>query len=67
MKKILMIALALGLAVALAAPAMATDWSARGHIYVGGAIHETVPPAGPPQFPFASFDGGCYYAPDFNA
>jgi len=57
MKKMLMIALALGLAVALAAPAMATDWSARGHIYVGGAIHETVPPAGPPQFPFASFDG----------
>jgi hypothetical protein len=57
MKKMLMIALALGLAVALAAPAMATDWSARGHIYVGGAIHETVPPAGPPQYPFFAFDG----------
>jgi hypothetical protein len=57
MKKMLMIALALGLAVALAAPAMATDWSARGHIYVGGAIHKTVPPAGPPQFPFFAFDG----------
>jgi hypothetical protein len=50
MKKILLIALALGLAVALAAPAMATDWSARGHIYVGGAIHKTVPPAGPPNW-----------------
>jgi hypothetical protein len=50
MKKMLMIALALGLAVALAAPAMATDWSARGFIFVGGAIHKTVPPAGPPQF-----------------
>jgi hypothetical protein len=57
MKKMLMIALALGLAVALAAPAMATDWSARGHIYVGGALHKTVPPAGPPQFPFYAFDG----------
>jgi hypothetical protein len=52
MKKILLIALALGLAVALAAPAMATDWSARGHIWVGGAIHKTVPISGPPQFPF---------------
>lgn len=52
MKKMLMIALALGLAVALAAPAMATDWSARGHIYVGGAIHRTAPAAGPPQYPF---------------
>lgn len=51
MKKMLMIALALGLVVALAAPAMATDWSARGHIFVGGAIHRTVPAAGPPQFP----------------
>jgi hypothetical protein len=57
MKKMLMIALALGLAVALAAPAMATDWSARGHIFVGGAIHKTVPAAGPPQFP-AWFWGG---------
>jgi hypothetical protein len=50
MKKMLMIALALGLAVALAAPATATDWSARGFIFVGGAVHKTVPPAGPPQF-----------------
>jgi hypothetical protein len=58
MKKILLIALALGLAVALAAPAMATDWSARGHIWVGGAIHKTVPPSGPPQFPAFFFWGG---------
>jgi hypothetical protein len=50
MKKMLIVALALGLVVALAVPAMATDWSARGHIFVGGAIHRTVPPAGPPQF-----------------
>jgi hypothetical protein len=45
MKKMLIIALALGLAVTMAAPAMATDWSARGHIFIGGAIHRTVPPA----------------------
>ena len=49
MKKILMIALALGLAVALAAPAMATDWSARGWIGVTGAVHQSVGTAGGPQ------------------
>jgi hypothetical protein len=63
MKKILMIALALGLAVVLAAPAMATDWSARGHIFVGGAIHEVVPPAGPPQYPAYFVWGIPFFAP----
>jgi hypothetical protein len=50
MKKMLMIMLALGLVVGLAVPATATDWSARGHIFVGGAIHRTVPPAGGPNY-----------------
>jgi hypothetical protein len=54
MKKMLLIALALGLVVAMAVPAMATDWSARGHIFVGGAIHKTVPSAGPPALPFVN-------------
>lgn len=54
MKKMLLIALALGLVVAMAAPAMATDWSARGWIWVGGAIHKTVFSAGPPPLPYVN-------------
>jgi hypothetical protein len=59
MKKALLIGLALGLAVALAAPATATDWSASGYIYVLGALHKTMPSGGPPPSPDpADFYGG---------
>jgi len=42
MKKALLIGLAVGLAVALAAPAFAIDWSARGEIAIMGAYYKNI-------------------------
>lgn len=42
MKKALLIGLAVGLAVALAAPAFAIDWSARGQITIYGAYYKNI-------------------------
>jgi hypothetical protein len=63
MKKALLIGLAVCLGVALAAPAMAIDWSATGYIAIGYLLHKNQP-QGHPGAGFAPSLGSVVTLPD---